>query len=156
MPHAAARPTPRWCGVDIDIRAHNRAAIEAHPMFKRITLMQGSSVAPDVVEPCVPRPAASSGCWSCLDSNHTHDHVLAELQAYAPMTSVGSYCIVFDTVVEDLPADMFPDRPWGPGDNPKTAVWEYLKQHPGVRDRPACGPQAPVSVAPSGYLKRVR
>ena len=65
----------------------------------------------------------------CLDSNHTHDHVLAELEAYASLTTVGSYCVVFDTVVEDLPKEMFPDRPWGPGDNPKTAVWKYLETH---------------------------
>ena len=111
MPPAAARRDAEVVGVDIDIRAHNRAAIEAHPMFKRITLIQGSSVAPEVVETVRAKARGKQRVLVSLDSNHTHDHVLAELQAYAPMTSVGSYCIVFDTVVEDLPADMFPDRP---------------------------------------------
>jgi cephalosporin hydroxylase len=92
----------------------------------------------------------------CLDSNHTHAHVLDELRAYAPMVTVGSYCVVFDTVVEDLPESMFPDRPWGPGDNPKTAVHEFLKTHATTFeiDR-AVDNKLLVSVAPDGYLKRV-
>jgi len=143
-------------GVDIDIRAHNRAAVEAHPMFKRITLIQGSSVAPEVIETVRAKAHGRQRVLVCLDSNHTHDHVLAELQAYAPMTSIGSYCIVFDTVVEDLPADMFPDRPWGPGANPKTAAREYLKQHPDFEVDQRMDHKLLVSVAPSGYLKRVR
>jgi cephalosporin hydroxylase len=143
-------------GIDIDIRAHNRAAIEAHPLFKRITLIQGSSIAPEVVDAVRGKARGRQRVLVSLDSNHTHDHVLAELQAYAPMTSVGSYCIVFDTVVEDLPADMFPDRPWGPGNNPKTAVWDYLKQHPEFEIDQRVDHKLLVSVAPSGYLKRVR
>ena len=143
-------------GVDIDIRAHNRAAIESHPMFKRITLIQGSSIAPDVVEAVRAKAHGKQRVLVSLDSNHTHDHVLAELQAYGPMTSVGSYCIVFDTVVEDLPADMFPDRPWGPSDNPKTAVWEYLKEHPEFEIDQRVDHKLLISVAPSGYLKRMR
>jgi len=143
-------------GVDIDIRAHNRAAIEAHPMSKRITMIQGSSVAPEIVAQVRAKARGKQRVLVSLDSNHTHDHVLAELQAYAPMTSVGSYCIVFDTVVEDLPADMFPDRPWGPGNNPKTAVWDYLKQHPEFEIDQRVDHKLLVSVAPSGYLKRVR
>ena len=91
-----------------------------------------------------------------LDTNHTHDHVLAELEAYAPLTTVGSYCVVFDTIVEDLPADMFPDRPWGPGDNPKTAVWEYLKTHPEFEIDDSIDRKLLISVAPQGYLRRVR
>ena len=143
-------------GVDIDIRAHNRAAIEAHPMFKRITLLQGSSVAPDVVEAVRAKARGKQRVLISLDSNHTHEHVLAELRAYAPMTSVGSYCIVFDTVVEDMPAEMFPDRPWGPGDNPKTAVWEYLKQHPEFQIDQGVDHKLLISMSPSGYLKRLR
>jgi cephalosporin hydroxylase len=116
-------------GVDIDIRAHNRAAIEAHPMASRIQMLQGSSIAPDIIQQVHDIAKDYPRILVCLDSNHTHEHVLAELEAYAPLTSIGSYCVVFDTIVEDLPAEMFPDRPWGPGDNPKTAVWEYLKTH---------------------------
>ena len=65
----------------------------------------------------------------CLDSNHTHDHVLQELDIYAPMTTIGSYCVVFDTLIEDMPDDMFSDRPWGKKNNPKTAVFEYLNSN---------------------------
>jgi len=90
----------------------------------------------------------------CLDSNHTHEHVLAELNAYAPLVTKGSYCVVFDTNIEDMPADMFPDRPWGPGNNPKTAVWEYLKTHPEFDIDKQINQKLLISVAPDGYLKR--
>lgn len=143
-------------GVDIDIRAHNRAAIEAHPMSSRIQMIQGSSVAPEIVAQVSQVASRYSRVLVCLDSNHTHEHVLAELEAYAPLASVGSYCVVFDTIVEDLPAEMFPDRPWGPGDNPKTAVWEYLKAHPEFEIDRNIDHKLLISVAPDGYLKRVR
>jgi len=143
-------------GVDIDIRAHNRAAIEAHPMSKRITMIEGSSVDPGVVAQVNDAAAGRKRVLVCLDSNHTHAHVLAELEAYAPLASVGSYCVVFDTVIEDLPAGMFPDRPWGPGDNPKTAVREYLETHPEFEIDHRIEDKLLLTVAPSGYLKRVR
>jgi len=82
--------------------------------------------------------------------------VLAELQSYAPFVSVGSYCVAFDTIIEDLPADMFPDRPWGPGNNPKTAVREYLKSHPEFEIDKQMDHKLLISVAPDGFLKRVR
>jgi Cephalosporin hydroxylase len=109
--------------------AHNRVAIEAHPMASRIQMIEGSSIAPEVVVQVREIAAGYQHVLVCLDSNHVHSHVLAELEAYAPLTSMGSYCVVFDTIVEDVPAEMFPDRPWGPGDNPKTAMREYLKTH---------------------------
>ena len=143
-------------GVDIDIRAHNREAIEAHPMFKRIAMIQGSSIAPEIVEQVKAKAVGKQRILVCLDSNHTHDHVLAELEAYAQLTSVGSYCVVFDTVVEDT-ADCCPsDRPWGKGNNPKTAVWEYLKAHPEFEIDKNIDYKLLISVAPDGYLKRVR
>ena len=116
----------RVLGVDIDIRPHNLAAIEAHPMSHRIDMIQGSSIAPEIITQVHEIAIGYERVLVCLDSNHTHEHVLAELEAYAPLTSKGSYCCVFDTVIEDLPDEMFPDRPWGKGNNPKTAVWEYL------------------------------
>lgn len=143
-------------GLDIDIRPHNREAIEAHPMFRRISMIQGSSVAPEVVTQVKAKAQGRKKILVCLDSNHTHAHVLAELEAYAPLTSVGSYCVVFDTFVEDLPKALSGDRPWGPGNNPKTAVWEYLKSHPEFEIDQAIDNKLLVSVAPSGYLKRVR
>ena len=116
----------RVLGIDIDIRPHNLAAIEAHPMSHRIDMIQGSSIAPEIITQVHEIAIGYERVLVCLDSNHTHEHVLAELEAYAPLTSKGSYCCVFDTVIEDLPDEMFPDRPWGKGNNPKTAVWEYL------------------------------
>ena len=142
-------------GIDIDIRAHNRAAIEAHPMASCIQMIQGSSVAPEIVEQVRQVAVGYQRVLVCLDSNHTHEHVLAELQAYAPLTSVNSYCVVFDTLVEDMPAEMFPDRPWGPGNNPKTAVWEYLKTHPEFEIDKSIQHKLLITVAPDGYLKRI-
>lgn len=142
-------------GIDIDIRAPNRAAIEAHPMASRIQMIQGSSIAPNVIAQVQAVAANYSRIMVMLDSNHTHAHVLAELQAYAPLTSVGSYCCVFDTLVEDMPKEMFPDRPWGPGDNPKTAVWEYLKTHAEFEIDKSIQHKLLITVAPDGYLKRV-
>jgi cephalosporin hydroxylase len=146
----------RVLGIDIDIRAHNRAAIEDHPLAWRINMIQGSSIAPDIVARVQAAASGKQRVLVCLDSNHTHDHVLAELHAYAPLTSVGSYCIVFDTVIEDMPATMFPDRPWGPGNNPKTAAAAYLKLHPEFEVDTAMDSKLLISVAPAGYLKRVR
>jgi len=143
-------------GVDIDIRAHNREAIETHPMFKRISMIEGSSVEPAIIELVRAKASGKESVLVCLDSNHTHEHVLAELQAYAPLTTVGSYCIVFDTNIEDMPADMFPDRPWGPGNNPKTAVCEYLKSHPEFEIDKNIQHKLLITAAPDGYLKRVK
>ena len=125
-----AKPKRRVLGVDIDIREHNRVAIEAHPMANRIDMIQGSSIAPEIIKQVFDYAKNYKCILISLDSNHTHEHVLAELEAYAPLTTKDSYCVVFDTVVEDMPESLFPDRPWGPGDNPRTAVWEYLKTHP--------------------------
>lgn len=157
----------RVLGIDIDIRAHNRAAIEASPMAHRIDMIQGSSISPEVIAQVHQTAKARQRVLVILDSNHTHDHVLAELEAYAPLTSPGSYCIVFDTLIEDLPDSMFVDRPWGKGNNPKTAVWEYLrrlKEEKRVADDGAplaleidtsIESKLLITVAPDGYLKRV-
>jgi len=143
-------------GIDIDIRKHNREAIQSHPMFKRITMFEGSSISSDIVEKVKAKAQQKHKILVCLDSNHTHDHVLAELEAYAPMTSVGSYCVVFDTIVEDLPNDMYPDRPWDKTNNPKTAVWEYLKTHTEFAIDKSIQQKLLITVAPDGYLKRIR
>ena len=149
-----AKSSRKVLGIDIDIRAHNRAAIEAHPMASRIQMIQGSSIAPDVVAQVREIAAGYERVLVCLDSNHTHAHVVAELDAYAPLTSVGSYCVVFDTIVEDVPADMYVDRPWGPGDNPKTAVREYLKTHTEFEIDKSIQHKLMITVAPDGYLIR--
>lgn len=141
--------------VDIDIRAHNREAIEAHPMFRRISMIEGSSIAPEIIEQVKAKAAGKQRVLVALDSNHTHDHVLAELQAYAPLTSMGSYCVVFDTNIEDMPAEFYTERPWGKGNNPKTAVWEFLKtnDHFVIENIES---KLLISVAPDGYLKRIK
>ena len=143
-------------GIDIDIREHNREAIESHPMFRRISLIQGSSVSPDVVAQVKAAARNRKSVLVSLDSNHTHNHVLAELEAYAPLVSIGSYCVVFDTVIEDMPADMFPDRSWGPGNNPKTAVHAYLAANAGFEIDHAVQNRLLITVAPDGFLRRVR
>lgn len=151
-----AKPKRKVVGVDIDIREHNRAAIEAHPMANRITMIQGSSIDPAIVDQVKAEVAGAKTVLVCLDSNHTHAHVLAELQHYAPMVSVGSYCVVFDTVIENLPKEMYPNRPWGPGDNAMTAVDAYLKEQPDFEIDESMDAKLQISVAPCGYLKRVR
>lgn len=143
-------------GIDIDIRSHNRAAIESHPMASRIEMIQGSSIAPEVISRVHAVARNYSRVLVCLDSNHSHDHVLAELVAYASLTSKESYCVVFDTLIEDMPEVMSSDRPWGPGDNPKTAVWEYLKTHPEFEIDKGIQHKLLITVAPDGYLKRIR
>lgn len=142
-------------GVDIDIRAHNRLAIEAHPMASRIKLIEGSSIAPDVVAQVHEVAAGYQQVLVCLDSNHTHDHVLAELRAYAPLTAVGSYCVVFDTFVQDMPDGLFPDRPWGRGNNPKTAVQEFLNSCSNFKIDEDIHNKLMITAAPDGYLKRI-
>lgn len=151
-----AHPKRRVVGVDIDIRPHNRAAIEAHPMANRITMFQGSSTDKDVVDQVRAAVGDAKTVMVCLDSNHTHDHVLAELQHYAPMTSVGSYCIVFDTVIENLPSEMSSDRPWDVGNNAMTAMRAWLPSNPGFEIDHSIDAKLQISVAPNGYLRRVR
>lgn len=148
------KPKRRVVGVDIDIRAHNRAAIEAHPMANRITMIQGSSIEAGIVDQVRAAVGDARRVLVCLDSNHTHDHVLSELNAYAPMVTPGSYCIVFDTVVEDLPKELSFDRPWGPGANPKTAVHAWLPTQSDFEIDRSWDAKLCVSVAPEGFLRR--
>ena len=143
-------------GVDIDIRPDNRAAIESHPMASRIQMIEGSSIDPSIIEQ-VKKISNDYKCvMVCLDSNHTHDHVLAELKAYAPLVSYESYCVVFDTIIEDMPANTFLDRHWGVGNNPKTAVHEYLKLHSEFVIDKKIQDKLLITVAVDGYLKRIK
>jgi cephalosporin hydroxylase len=141
-------------GVDIDIRSHNREAIEAHPMSSRIHMIQGSSISGEIIDQVRTVASSFSKVLVCLDSNHTHEHVLEELRAYAPLVSKGSYCVVFDTIVEDMPKELFSARPWGPGNNPKTAVFEFLNTHPEFEIDKSIDHKLLISVAPDGFLKR--
>jgi len=143
-------------GIDIDIREHNRAEIEKHPMSKRISMIQGSAISEDIIEQIKPYTAGKKTVMVCLDSNHTHAHVLRELELYSPFVTVGSYLVAFDTIVEDLPADLYADRPWSVGDNPKTAVHEFLSTNDDFVINNEIDNKLLVSVAPSGYLKRIK
>ncbi len=150
------RQSPRKVvGVDIDIRPHNRKALDEHPLRFKMELIEGSSIDPGIIQQVRSHADGVERVLVSLDSNHTHEHVLAELNAYADLVSVGSYCIVFDTVVEDLPAGSFPDRPWDVGNNPKTAVHEWLKSHPEFEIDKKIDNKLLISVAPDGYWKRV-
>jgi cephalosporin hydroxylase len=119
-------------------------------------MIEGSSISPEVVNKVQTMTAGAKSIIVALDSNHTHDHVLKELEFYAPFVSVGSYCIVFDTGIEDLPKDMIIDRPWGPGNNPKTAVWAFLKTNDRFIIDKDIETKILITSAPDGYLKRIK
>ena len=145
----------RVFGIDIDIRDHNRAEIEAHPMFDRIDMIEGSSI-DDAIAAQVSKAAVNAACvMVVLDSNHTHEHVLHELELYAPLVTNGCYLIVADTLIEDMPAGSFPDRPWDKGDNPATAVKAFLQNTDRFEVDTALDDKLQISVAPGGYLKCV-
>ncbi len=146
----------RVIGVDVDIRKHNRAEIEKHPMFKRISMIEGSSVDDAVAAQVRNLAKTHKTILVSLDSDHTHAHVLRELQLYAPLVSVGSYCVVFDGIIEDMPDGFYADRRWGPGNNPKTAVWEYMKTNDSFEIDTEIEAKLVVTAAPSGYLKRIK
>lgn len=141
-------------GLDIDIRSHNRAAIEAHPMASRIQMFQGSSIDPAVVQQVRAAAQGYQKVLVFLDSMHTNDHVLGELDAYATLVTPGSYCVVFDTFVDDMPPRFFADRPWDVGNNPKTAVRAWLPGHPEFEVDTAMEQRLQVTVAPHGFLRR--
>jgi cephalosporin hydroxylase len=144
-------------GIDIDIRKHNKAEIEKHPMFKRITMIEGSSIENSTVEQVKKFAQHKEKIIVCLDSNHTHEHVLKELELYAPFVSLNSYVVVFDTIIEDLPEGYFyQKRPWGVSNNPRTAVDEFLKLHDEFVVDETIDNKLLISVTPHGYLKRVK
>ena len=142
-------------GIDIDIRDHNRAEIESHPMAKRIKMIQGSAIDEDIIKRVEEIAEGKKTIMVCLDSNHTHDHVLKELELYNKFVSKDSYLIVFDTIVEDMPESMY-DRPWDVGNNPKTAVWDFLKKNHDFHIDKNIDNKLLISVAPEGYLKRIK
>ena len=144
-----------WC-VEIDLRLHNHEALVAHPMYPRLKIFDGSSVDTKIASSIAEKAAKCGRVMVILDSNHTHEHVLGELNLYAPLVSVGSYCVVFDTVIEDLDGVEFVDRPWGKGNNPKTAVAEFLNTTSDFVVDYSIDEKLLISAAPGGYLKRVK
>lgn len=146
----------RVLGIDIDIRKHNRAEIEKHPMFKYISMIEGSSVDRKVAEEVYNIAKDKKSILVVLDSNHTHEHVLRELELYSPLVTKDSYLVVFDTLIEDMPDDIFTDRPWGKGNNPKTAVKEFLKNNTRFVIDKEIENKLLITVSPDGYLKCVK
>ena len=143
-------------GIDIDIREHNKAEIISHKMSKRISMIEGSSISPEIVKQVAEKAKGKEKVLVILDSNHTHDHVLEEIKSYSNFVTIDSYLLVFDTIVEDLPGEIYNNRSWGVGNNPKTAVWEFLKGNDSFVIDNAIDNKLLISVAPGGYLKRIR
>lgn len=145
----------RVIGIDIDIRKNNKKEIERHPLASRITMLQGSSVDPSIIQSVKKYSQSYKKILVCLDSNHTEEHVYEELKAYAPLVSVGSYCVVFDTIVEYFPENYYEGRDWGPGNSPKSAVARYLQENHLFEVDHSIDNQLLISVAPGGYMKRI-
>jgi len=143
-------------GVDIDIRTHNRIEIEKHPMFRRVTMIQGSSIDKSVAKQVHDFAKGKGRVLVVLDSNHTHEHVLQEMHLYSPLVTRGSYLVVFDTAIEDMPQGSFPDRPWHKGNNPRTAVSEFLKTTDRFLADKDMDSKLLITTARSGYLKCVK
>ena len=141
-------------GIEINLYPQHLHSIINHPLNKKIILAQGSSVDNEIIE-TVSRLSEGKKVMVFLDSHHTHDHVLKELRAYAPLVSVGSYIVVGDTGIEDLPIGTCNDRPWGKGNNPKTAVHEFIKENDDfiITD---IHEKLILTGSPEGYLKRIK
>lgn len=142
-------------GVDIDIRNHNRVLLEKHSLSKRIKMIEGSSINEEVIKQLTEITSRKNKVMVFLDSSHTHDHVLKELQLYSPMVSVGSYLVVFDTILEILPEAAYLNRPWGKGNNPQTAVNEFLNNNKNFMIDRDIENKLLITANRGGYLKRV-
>jgi cephalosporin hydroxylase len=143
----------RVIGVDIDIRPHNRDSIERHPLSRRIDLIQGSSVEQETLDRVKALIPTGASVMAILDSNHTHAHVLDELRLYGPLVTHGQFLIVADTVVERIPAQAHRPRPWGPGDNPATALDAYLAECDRFERDEFINAKLLLSSSPGGYLR---
>jgi cephalosporin hydroxylase len=151
----------RVIGVDVEIRPHNRRAIEQHDLAPHITLIEGSSTDPDVVERVRERIAPGETVLVLLDSCHTRAHVLDELRQYGMLVSVGSYIVATDGIMEDVASTPL-GRPAWIWDNPRQAALQFAREHPGFEVEEPALPfnESPLSQRattywPSAYLKRV-
>lgn len=142
--------------VDIDIRQHNREKIEAHPMAKRIHMIEGSSTDPAVLDQIRERAQGKQCVMVALDSLHTHAHVLEEMRLYAPLVTVGSYMVLPDTFIEYFPKGYYSDRPWDVGNNPMTALRAFMQENNDfVIDTERCN-KLLITEGFDGYLKRIK
>ena len=143
-------------GIDIDIRKQNRIEIEKHPSYKRIKMIEGSSVEPKIIKKVFSAVKNKKKIMLLLDSNHTHEHVLKELEAYSSLVKKGSYIIVFDTMVEDMPENSFPNRPWNKKNNPKTAVRKFLKKNKRFKVNKKFENKLLITSSPEGFLECIK
>jgi len=143
-------------GIDIDIREQNRNAIEKHPLSKHILMIEGSSTDASVISELRLRSKEFKKAFVILDSNHTHEHVLHELLIYSEFVGKGSYVVVCDTRIEECPPEFFQDRPWGVGNNPKTAVREFLKTNDRFVVDEEIQHKLLITANPEGYLKCIK
>jgi cephalosporin hydroxylase len=144
----------RVISIDVEIRAHNREAIERHALKKRITLIEGSSTAPETIDNVRKLLSPSDKVMVILDSNHTRQHVLAELELYAPFVTPESYIVATDGVMEEL-CDVPGGKAEWATDNPKAAAHEFLASHPEfeIDSQPT---SSGITYWPDSYLRRTR
>ncbi|MFN2529439.1 MAG: cephalosporin hydroxylase family protein [Candidatus Baltobacteraceae bacterium] len=139
-------------GIEIEYREHNKAAIAEHPLARRIEVIEGSSIAPEVLASVRKRAAAHERIMVVLDSYHTHEHVLEELKLYSPLVRKGGPLIVFGTSVATLGASADIHRPWNQERNPKSALDEFLKQNGRFTVNRELNDKLLLTDAPDGYL----
>mgnify|MGYP001163690640 CR=1 FL=1 len=142
-------------GIDIDIRKHNRQFIEKHKLFKRITMIEGSSTDKKIVKKVHQFAKDKKNVLLLLDSLHTQKHVLQELNFYSDLIKKNNYIIVYDTVIEDMPENAFKDRPWSKKNNPKTAVREFLRKNKEFKLDKKIENKLLITSCPDGFLKRI-
>lgn len=143
-------------GVDIDIRSHNKQEIEKHPMYKRIKMIEGSSTDRNIVKKVYGIAKNKKRIMVFLDSNHTYEHVLEEMKIYSPLVTKGSYLVVFDTIIDDMPKKIFKNRPWSKDNNPKIAVKEFVKSNNRFKIDEKIERKLLITAAPSGFLRCIR
>ena len=142
--------------VDIDIREHNKKLIKKHPMYKRITMYEGSSLDPSIIKKIKQHKKNKKRVMVILDSLHTHEHVLKELKIYTPFVTLGSYCILPDTFIEFFPSGYYShNRPWDVGNNPYTAMKSFLRKNKKFTIDKQLSSKAMISETIDGYIKRI-
>lgn len=143
-------------GIDVDIRKHNKIEIEKHAMFKRIHMIENSSTEKETISKISKFTKNKKNIMVVLDSNHTYEHVLKELELYSNFVKKGNYLIVFDTMIDDMNDKMFKNRPWGKGNNPKTAVDEFLKKNKKFNMDKENNKKLMITSTPYGFLKCIK
>ena len=143
---------PKVLGIDIEIREHTHKAIHESRYSKKIELLEASSILPSTANAAAEIAAKHNNVMVVLDSSHTHNHVLEELNLYSKFVTSGQYLLDLDTIIDDLPVDQ--TRPWGPGTSPKSAIHAFMKQDTNFTIERKYEESAVFTVAPSGFLRK--